>query len=408
MADESDGISEAFEGQLRVAVTAAGRVGEIIARQHEEAARRAQAASMQEAHELTSRMNVERQSARTEYGQVYRSEWWDKATPQDIGSMLATARAWVHEDPEAVRAETRMSDELRTRYGVDVDQAGGDPQAVQAAVDAEVQQRAAGRGERRPTLLSSRAASRPATTPVRSWSRSPRPSAPLATPRYRADFGNEGSEKSADEAQAQQAAGAANDARSELRSRYGIDLSETAGDYDGTRAAVDAELLRLNGDTERQRSRTEESEAALLMRQADEADRRAKAANARADNAPEGSENAHKPARKHAATRRRPSLPADYGPKYDSAERRENDANKLEAKGLEKEAVSAKMHADLGNAKPATEAVKSVPLVAAKARTARSAASRVQRMSWDARPSHSGGQAPEPSQMLQRELRTSL
>ena len=41
MADESDGISEAFEGQLRVAVTAAGRLGEILARQREEAARRA-------------------------------------------------------------------------------------------------------------------------------------------------------------------------------------------------------------------------------------------------------------------------------------------------------------------------------------------------------------------------------
>lgn len=377
MADESDGISEAFEGQLRVAVTAAGRVGEIIARQHEEAARRAQAASIQEANELTSRMNAERQSARTEYGQVYRSEWWDKATPQDIGSTLATARAWVHEDPEAVRAEARMSDELRTRYGVDVDQAGGDPQAVQAAVDAEVRRRQveasrpADAGEAPQKQSGVAAGDDPSALleQVAAAERSARDA------RYRADFGNEGPEKSADQAQAQQSAGAANDARSELRSRYGIDLSETAGDYDGTRAAVDAELLRLNGDTERQRSRTEESEAALLMRQADEADRRAEAANARADNAPEGSEErtqAREEARSHEKTAE--SARADYGPKFDSAERRENEANKLEAKGLEKEAVAAKMHADLGNAKPATEAVMGTPANATKAKPARSAA----------------------------------
>jgi hypothetical protein len=379
MVDESDGISEAFEGQLRVAVTAAGRVGEIIARQHEEAARRAQAASMQEANELTSRMNAERQSARTEYGQVYRSEWWERATPQDIGSTLATAHAWVHEDPEAVRAETRMSDELRTRYGVDVDQAGGDPQAVQAAVDAEVQRRQV--EANRPADASQQqsgvaAGDDPSALleQVAAAERSARDA------RYRADFGNEGPEKSADQAQAQQSAGAANDARSELRSRYGIDLSETAGDYNGTRAAVDAELLRLNGDTERQRSRTEESEAALLMRQADEADRRAEAANVRADNAPEGSgerTQARKEARSHEKTAE--SARADYGPKYDSAERRENDANKLAAKGLQKEAVAAKMHADLGNAKPATDAVKGASANATKAKLARSAGLRVQR-----------------------------
>lgn len=382
MADESDGISEAFEGQLRVAVTAAGRVGEIIARQHEEAARRAQAASMQEANELTSRMNAERQSARTEYGQVYRSEWWDKATPQDIGSTLATARAWGREDPEAVRAETRMSDELRTRYGVDVDQAGGDPQAVQAAVEAEVQRRQAEANRpadaaEAPQHQNGVAAGDDPSALLEQVAAAERSARDA---RYRADFGNEGPEKSADQTQAQQSAGAANDARSELSSRYGIDLSETAGDYDGTRAAVNAELLRLNGDTERQRSRTEESEAARLMRQADEADRRAEAANARADNAPEGSEErtqAREEARSHEKTAE--SARADYDPKYDSAERRENDANKLEAKGLHKEAVAAKMHADLGNAKPATEAVKGAPANAAKAKPARSAGPRVQR-----------------------------
>ncbi|PTT16090.1 hypothetical protein DBR36_13550 [Microbacterium sp. HMWF026] len=276
MADESDGISEAFEGQLRVAVTAAGRVGEIIARQREEAARRAQAESQQQARELASRLAAERQSARVELSAVYRNDWWERATPEQIGTTLATARAWGNEDPETVRAEAHMRDELRARYGIDAAQAGGDPQAVQVAIDAE--------------------------------------------------------------------------------------------------------LLRRQSETERQRGTGEEAEAALLMREVDRADRQAEAADERAENAPGGSDErtqAREDAQAH--ERAAESARAEAGPKYDSAERRENDANQLEAKGIDKEAVAAKMHADVGNAKPATEAVKGLPANAAKVKPARSAAARVQR-----------------------------
>ncbi|MDZ8202732.1 hypothetical protein RZO50_14520 [Microbacterium sp. SSW1-59] len=276
MVDESDGISEAFEGQLRVAVTAAGRVGEIISRQREDAARRAHARSEQEARELASRMNVGRHIARSEYGNVYRDEWWERATPDQIGTTLVTAKAWRNADPEAVRAEGRMRDEVRTRYGVDIDQAGGDPQAVQAAIDTE--------------------------------------------------------------------------------------------------------LLRRQSLTERRRSTSEETEAALLMREVDNADRRADAATDRAENAPEGS-NDRTEARDEARSHERAAESARGAavPRYDSAERRRNHADTLEAKGIDKEAVSARMSADVGNAKPATDAVKGAPGRDTKARPARTAGSRVQR-----------------------------
>jgi hypothetical protein len=60
----ADGIEDAFEGQLRIGITAAGRVGEMIARAREESARRAQAASEQQARELASRFEAEKQLAR--------------------------------------------------------------------------------------------------------------------------------------------------------------------------------------------------------------------------------------------------------------------------------------------------------------------------------------------------------
>lgn len=381
MADESDGISEAFEGQLRVAVTAAGRVGEILARQREEAARRAQAESQQQARELASRFAAERQSARVELSSVYRNDWWERATPEQIGTTLATARAWGNEDPEAVRAEAHMRDELRTRYGVDVVQAGGDPQAVQAAVDAEVQRRQV------ESATGPDMAVAPQTTDATAEADTARLLHQVAVAerdvrdhRYGATFGPDEAERSAELTRANEAATLAETTRAELRKRHGIDLSESAGDYPATQAAVDAELLRITSETERQRSRSEEAEAALLMREADRADRQADRADERAENAPEGSEEriqAREEAQSH--ERAAESARAEAGPKYDSTERRKNDANKLEGKGIEKEAVAAKVHADVGNAKPATEAVKGSPATATKVKPARSAAARVQR-----------------------------
>lgn len=139
MAEETDGIEEALEGQLRVLVTAAGQVGERIARAREESTRRAQAASEQESRELQSRLAAEQQAARAELGNVHRSEWWDHATPEQIGHSYQVARAWAKEDPEAVRAEQRVRDELRSRYGMDVDSTGANPEAVSQTVRVELE-----------------------------------------------------------------------------------------------------------------------------------------------------------------------------------------------------------------------------------------------------------------------------
>lgn len=139
MAEESDGIDEVFEGQLRVAITAAAQIGERFARAREDAQRRAQATGEQEARELASRLAAEQRTARGEMGAVHRSEWWDNATAEQIGHSYRFARAWANEDPEAGRAEQRIRDELRTRYGIDVDNAGADPEAVRQTIRLELE-----------------------------------------------------------------------------------------------------------------------------------------------------------------------------------------------------------------------------------------------------------------------------
>jgi len=277
MAEETDGIEEAFEGQLRVLVTAAAQIGERIARAREDAQRRAQATSEQEARELTSRLAAEQRAARAELGNVYRSEWWDRATPEQIGHTYQVARAWSQEDPEAVRAETRMRDELRTRYGVDVDRTHADPAAVRSALER-------------------------------------------------------------------------------------------------------AEKDRAHAEAERTRAAAENAEAARLMQQADRDDARADQARAAAEHEPDPDERARAAAEVEQRETTAAGTQQDGRTLYDSAERRSATATELEAQGIEREAVTARMQADVSQAKPPGEAVKGGATVkGAKARKARARGPQVQR-----------------------------
>ena len=277
MVTESDGIEEAIEGQIRVAITAASRVGEMIARAREESARRAQAASEREARELASRFEAEKQAARVELSSVYRSEWWDKATVDEIGSVYTTARAWAGEDTEAMRAEQRIRDEVRTRYGVDA--VGADGSIVPAAM------------------------------------------------------------------------------REEAR----------------------ADQARADAAGERRRAAVDEAEAVALLQHADAAERDAAERRAEAEHTTDAAEAERLQATAVDGDGRATAGRGEAELRYDSAERRSGTAQELEHRGVSKDAIAAKMRADVSQAKPATEAVKSAPSRATKARPGRARAAKVQR-----------------------------
>ena len=136
MADEPDGVDEAFEGALRVGLTVAGRVGEQVARAREQAARNTQVTSEQEARELQARFDAERSAARAQLAPVQREEWWTRAQPGDVATAWETARTWQDFDPDARRTADRIRDEVRSRYGVDVNEPRAEPAALAAAIEA--------------------------------------------------------------------------------------------------------------------------------------------------------------------------------------------------------------------------------------------------------------------------------
>ncbi|MFJ2662673.1 coiled-coil domain-containing protein [Arthrobacter koreensis] len=148
MAEETDGIEEAFEGQLRVLVTAAGQIAERFARAREEASRKAQAVSEQAAREMQDRFEAERKTAQLEVSRVHSPDWWDRATPEQMSHTYQVARAWTKDDPEAARAEQTMRNEFRSRYNLDVDKTDADPAAVNAAVQKAERDRADADAER--------------------------------------------------------------------------------------------------------------------------------------------------------------------------------------------------------------------------------------------------------------------
>ena len=118
---ESDGIEDVFEHHLQVAVQGAARMGEMIAYQRAGQARQAEATSVQEARELHARRAAEWQAARADLAATTRAEWWDRATVEDIAHTYQTATAWAPVEAEAGRYRDTMREQIRTRYGVDVE-----------------------------------------------------------------------------------------------------------------------------------------------------------------------------------------------------------------------------------------------------------------------------------------------
>ena len=150
MAEESDGIADAFDGQVRIALTVATQMAERFARLREELARTAQARTEQQTRELQARFDAERNAARASLAPVQQTEWWNHAGVDDIAAAYETAEAWRPVDDDIARTSDRMREELRSRYGIDVENLGADPAAVRDAMTRAEQERstaAAVRGE---------------------------------------------------------------------------------------------------------------------------------------------------------------------------------------------------------------------------------------------------------------------
>lgn len=151
----------------------------------------------------------------------------------------------------------------------------------------------------------------------------------------------------------------------ELRGRYGLDQVPDSG---SVRDALD------KADRERAKGKGDGLEATALMLAADEADRRAedaaeRAALTAAAGAPEEATHADVEHAQESANATSDERAGEVA--YDSADRREEMAQRLEGTVDNKAAVLARVRADTSQAKPATEATRRAAAKAPKARRSR-------------------------------------
>jgi len=132
---EPDGINEAFQASVRVAITAAGLVAERLMRQREQAHRDAEAEGRQATLDLRARIAAERVTVRAELFDVQHDAWWRRAGAQEIGDAWQTAQGWRSEESVADWTADRIRDELRRRYAIDVNSLDADRGAVQDALE---------------------------------------------------------------------------------------------------------------------------------------------------------------------------------------------------------------------------------------------------------------------------------
>lgn len=117
-APDNDEVTETAAAKLRTALMAAAQVAQRIARAREQDVRDAAASSAQEAAELQTRLEAERQTAAALTAPTARDDWWETATVEDITSAYKVAHAWEDIDPVLRRDAERIREEVGARYGI--------------------------------------------------------------------------------------------------------------------------------------------------------------------------------------------------------------------------------------------------------------------------------------------------
>jgi hypothetical protein len=145
---EADGMEDAADGAMRTGLMVASRIGEQLARMREQEQRTIAAAEEQRARELQERFDAQRAAARAQLAPVSREDWWDKATPEMIERVHETATAWKAYDPEAAQAAGKISEQVQSRYGIDVNNTGADEASVSEALARAQQARIQAESER--------------------------------------------------------------------------------------------------------------------------------------------------------------------------------------------------------------------------------------------------------------------
>ena len=137
--DTGDGIDEALTTTTTVALTAAARAGEHLARIRAQSQRAAQAHAEQSGQQLAARLAAERQAAGAYFAAVSRPEYLEHASAQDLAEAHRQAVVWRELDPGAAHAEQLLAEHHRQRFGTHPTAASSSERATTVALVAQAE-----------------------------------------------------------------------------------------------------------------------------------------------------------------------------------------------------------------------------------------------------------------------------
>lgn len=138
---DADGVTEQAEGNLRMGLMAAAQVARSASLTRRTRLEQATRRDLDEARQLQARIDADRSTAQAELAPVHQASWWDQADPREVARVYETAVTWRDEDEAARLAESRIRQELRDRYGVEVNESSADPAVVRAALGRQASDR---------------------------------------------------------------------------------------------------------------------------------------------------------------------------------------------------------------------------------------------------------------------------
>lgn len=132
---EPDGVTDEAEGKLRMGLMAAAQVARTASNARRTLLEQATGRDLDEARQLQARLEADRATARAELAPVNEASWWDQAEVPDIARAYETAVTWRDDDEVARGAESRIRQELRERYHLEINETGADPATVRDALE---------------------------------------------------------------------------------------------------------------------------------------------------------------------------------------------------------------------------------------------------------------------------------
>ncbi|MGV8970614.1 MAG: hypothetical protein ACOH1J_09205 [Microbacteriaceae bacterium] len=145
---QADGVLDEADGNMRMALMGASQLAQAATRARTESHERASRRDLEVARQLQGRLEAERVGARAELAPVHQASWWDQANTHDVARAYETAVTFRGENQAARDAESRIRQELRDRYSIDVNESGADPSVVQASLAEFGSERSDGEQER--------------------------------------------------------------------------------------------------------------------------------------------------------------------------------------------------------------------------------------------------------------------